>query len=370
MASEKNAYYNYVDDDGNVHTIRLFGKSMKELDVKFQNFLLSSKRRKAPTVREFVEHTYKPSYYPTLRPTCISNYDQYFKLNIFPFMGNACMSDVGVDTVQSFINWMATASEHGRKKNLNEPTIKRVLGLLKRIFTIAYEMHIIDDIPVKRTLIKINAEKGGHHKPLADEEIHHVRDSVPRLENENERLYMALLAFTGMRLEEILGLKWEDIHLEGKYILVKRAVTYPDKNKPHVDHTKTEHSDRTVVISNGLVEILRRSQKESGYVLGGENPLPYSTKERIFRRAKAKLGIVGYDNHDFRTTFATQLCESGLTSKETAGLLGHADTRMVENVYARARHSGNMKHLSTIEEIMSPMVSSAEQANSHQSKTV
>jgi len=66
------------------------------------------------------------------------------------------------------------------------------------------------------------------------------------------------------------------------------------------------------------------------------------------RKAFVNLGIKGFNNHDFRTTFATQLCELGISSKEVADLLGYADTRMVETVYANRRHEGIMKHSNLI----------------------
>ena len=43
------------------------------------------------------------------------------------------MDQVTVATIQQFYDWMATAGEHGRKKNLNACTIRRVSGLASRI---------------------------------------------------------------------------------------------------------------------------------------------------------------------------------------------------------------------------------------------
>ena len=60
---------------------------------------------------------------------------------------------------------------------------------------------------------------------------------------------------------------------------------------------------------------------------------------------------MGFTDYDFRTTFGTQLKESGKTSAQVADLLGHADTRMVERIYARTRHEGVMKHLKAVEEL-------------------
>ena len=50
-----------------------------------------------------------------------------------------------------------------------------------------------------------------------------------------------------------------------------------------------------------------------------------------------------FNNYDFRTTYGTELCEAGLSSKQVGDMMGHADTRMVETVYARSRHEGIMR---------------------------
>lgn len=63
------------------------------------------------------------------------------------------------------------------------------------------------------------------------------------------------------------------------------------------------------------------------------------------------MGIEGYNNHDFRTTFGTQLKENGMTSAQVADLMGHADTRMVETVYARTREEGIQKRRVDIEKL-------------------
>ena len=68
-----------------------------------------------------------------------------------------------------------------------------------------------------------------------------------------------------------------------------------------------------------------------------------------YRSAFKHLGIVGFCAYDFRTTFATQLKESGMATSAIADLMGHADTRMVETVYARTRKEGVMKHLDALE---------------------
>ena len=305
------------------------------------------------SVKEFIETVYKPTFFPTLKPKTKYNYEKYLSLNIIPFLGDYPMNAVKVDTIQQFFNWMATAGERGRKKNLNKSTIERVRGLTSHIFRIAIEMGYIHDSPFKSTLLRIKAEEGGHHTALDDDEINEIETLIPQLEDEEERLYMTLTVFMGLRPEEVFGLQWEDLHLEQNYGQVKRVVVHPDKSKALVDTPKTAFSSRTFLITSKPQAILKAAQKESGFILGGESPWCYSRTQRVKRRAFKHLGISGYTPYDFRTTFATRAKESGQTSAQVADLLGHKDTRMVERIYARTRHQSVMKQLEVIERLNS-----------------
>lgn len=306
---------------------------------------------KTPTVRQFVEETYAPTFIARLAPKTVVNYRLYLDLNILPFLGDMPMDQVTVATIQQFYDWMATAGEHGRKKNLNACTIRRVSGLASRIFKVAMEMKIIPETPFKHSLLNIRAEEAGHHKAMTDEEIQRVRQAIPHLQDRNERLYMGLLAYTGMRPEEALGMCWENVVLEQQYAKVVQAVTYPGNSRAYIGKPKTAHAARTVLLPKVLVEILRPEQQPRGFILGGDKPWCYSHKTQVSKRALAHLHLEGYSDADFRTTFGTQMKEYGKTSAEVADLMGHADTRMVERVYARTRHEGVMKHLYAVEKI-------------------
>ena len=100
-----------------------------------------------------------------------------------------------------------------------------------------------------------------------------------------------------------------------------------------------------------LVEILIPCVQSAGFICGGEQPWTWTVMDNIKQRAYKKLQIKGFSNYDFRSTFGTQLKESGLSSAIVADLMGHADTRMVETVYARTRHEGVMKQLEAVEAI-------------------
>lgn len=357
MASKYRETYTYRDEQGRKQTIRFNGKDKRDTDEQFQRFLCSRYETvTSPTVREFVEKVYRPDFVSTLSPTTRDNYNNMLNLNILPFMGDMRMDDVSVAVIQRFMTWMATAGEQGRKKNLTEDTIKRVCGLVSRIFTIAVDMRQTRDNPVKCSLLRNQGEKSEHHKAATDDDTVRVKRSIPTLENEQQRLFVALLVYTGMRREEVCGLRWEHLNIENGYGEVKQAVVYVGSSRrAYIKQPKSKTSIRTFIIPQALAAILEPCRQERGYIIHGEDtekPACYSRVQRTSRKAFEALGIKGkYCNHDWRATYGTQLSEKGATSKNVADLMGHADSRMVETVYAKTRHESVMKQRETVEKL-------------------
>lgn len=312
--------------------------------------------KKKITLKDFVEQKYKPSYFSGLAETTKANYEQYLRLNIYPFMGHMYLTDINVLTIQDFYNWMAEAGSHGRKNDLNKHTIDRVSGFLSRILKIAAEVGLIDKSPVNRDLLKNNGKKASNHKPLHKADIIKVRSGIPKLKLERQRLFVALLAYTGMRPEEILGLRWECVDLENGICHMIRTVTYPDKKRAVVQEGgKTELSVRQINLVPDVVAVLRQVENKMGYVVHGKDnmsPCPRTTYVKTYTAAFRQLGIDGYVPYDFRTNFATECCEQGFTAKQTADMMGHADTRMVEKVYAKRRSEGVIQYREELSRMM------------------
>lgn len=306
-------------------------------------------------LKDFIENEYKPTYFAGLAETTKETQRQYLEYNVYPFLGDMYLADINVITIQNFFNWMAEGKKHGRKKNINQNSINNVSKVLNKIFNVAVAMHYIDENPIKRVLLKNPGEASAHHKALTKEDARRAREEIPKLANERQRLFMALLAFdTGMRPEEILGLRWEDINLEEGYLEIKRTVTYPDKNKPHLkDGGKTARSARPIIINPALAEVLKTATERSGYIVHGKTTedIPCkATYQRTYERAFTALGLNGYTPYDWRSTFATELCEMGNSSKIVADMMGHSTTRMVDTVYAPMRKEGILANRNIIDQ--------------------
>ena len=361
MASKFRATYTYTDAQGKQHTIRLNGQSKQDTDLQFQEFLgqpaLPAKKT-VKTLRQFVLEDYRPTFTTNLCPTTLKSYTMFEENYIFPNIGDKPLDTITVKDIQALMDWLAYGKKNGLQKNIVAGTIDRVKGHLSTIFEIAKEMGLISETPVKNKLLKNNGEDSSHHKAMLPAEYADVRKKALALSNPRHQLYACLLAYTGMRIEEILGLKWELVNLDGGYCYVQEVVTYPDKSLPYIDpNPKTESSARTVILPPPVVDVFRKHAKPSGFVLSAgrnaQEAMPYVTYQRMYRETFRELGIHGkYTNHDFRASYATWLKESGVEISSAADLMGHKDTRMMSRVYAPTRHESIIAHQNLINSLV------------------
>lgn len=103
--------------------------------------------------------------------------------------------------------------------------------------------------------IKIHSRVITERQCVSEEEFERIA-SLLHLLDDNARLYMALVMYTGMRRGEVLGLCWKDIDPERNEIHVVRNVTYPKKNQGVIGTPKTESGKRTIPIASALLQQL------------------------------------------------------------------------------------------------------------------
>lgn len=156
-----------------------------------------------------------------------------------------------------------------------------------------------------------------------------------------------LLGFaTGMRLGELLGLKWTDI--QGDMIHIARStamVTHVDKDGNReryreVWDTKTENSVRDIPMLPSTIALLREHKKKQYEFFGAQCEFVFTTESgamvdhssfrRSYQRMLERAGIPYRKFHAVRHTFATEAIRSGMNVKDLQMLMGHAD---IETTY-------------------------------------
>jgi len=115
---------------------------------------------------------------------------------------------------------------------------------------------------------------------------------------------------TGLRLGEILNLKWENVDMDREVITV----------------TETKSSKiRHIPINNHLKETLKCVKLTNDKVFCDNNGRPMDSIKTAFKNAIRRSGIRYCRFHDLRHTFASRLVEKNVNIVTVKELLGHAD---------------------------------------------
>jgi integrase len=164
---------------------------------------------------------------------------------------------------------------------------------------------------------------------FSDEELKRIGDALSAAEKaQSERpgalLLVRLLATTGMRLSEALGITWEDVDLVARTIRLRDA----------------KAGARLVHLGAAAAATLDGVEPKRGYVVnrGDPNtPLTTSMAERTWCRIRKAAELSDGRLHDLRHTVGTLAALSGANAFAVRDLLGHKTLAMTNRYVERAR---------------------------------
>jgi integrase len=164
---------------------------------------------------------------------------------------------------------------------------------------------------------------------LTPPEIRRLLDAA----HEPVRTLLLCAVLTGMRRGELLGLRWEDIDLEGHRIFVRRALWRGKFVTP-----KSRRSRRTIDLAPTLRAALAKfpSRFQGGLVFcspDGEPINPDAFAQRDWARALRRAELRRIRFHDLRHTYASLLIAQGAHPKYIQAQLGHASIQTTLDRY-------------------------------------
>lgn len=171
------------------------------------------------------------------------------------------------------------------------------------------------------------------------------------LENEKWYHYGILLSlYTGLRLGEVIALKWQNVDIKNKLIYIDKTVSNISQNHKTLtieSLPKTQSSIRVIPISKQLQIILKKLKQisENDYVITSHNNKRISPRayQKSFDNLLKKLHIKHYGFHALRHTFATRLLENGVDIKTISELLGHSSPTITLNRYVHTNLQNKRK---------------------------
>jgi integrase len=325
-------------------------------------------RRQTPTVREYCEKWLLMKS-ANIRETTMIDYRSKVNRHIIASIGDMRMGEVTADDIR-----MALVPVSKKSASV----FKSVTVLYKCIFRSALESKIIDRDPT----IYISPDRGGVPQkdriPLTDKQVNQLLSATKGLP---PYLFIMIGLYTGLRREEILGLKWDSVYLdeEAPYLTVRRA-WHTENNRPVIlTELKTRAAKRNVPIPERLLTEMKKAKETSTseFVIANSDgePLSYTQFRGLWRYVKTRtavdrvnyryvngqkiasvihpvLGEKARNNgkvvysldfectpHQLKHTYITNLIYASVDPKTVQYLAGHESSKITMDIYAKAKYN-------------------------------
>ena len=153
------------------------------------------------------------------------------------------------------------------------------------------------------------------------------RDAAHVALDEQDGEFVRLAAYTGLRLGELLALRWRDIDLKGSVVTVARAMS------AGVETTTKSGRVRRVPLPEQAVEALTRLRQRPDFTAADEfvfadptvgRPLNPVTVRKRFKQARDAVGARPLRFHDLRHTYGSLLAAAGVDLVTIKEMMGHS----------------------------------------------
>lgn len=261
------------------------------------------------------------------RPKSRQNYRLLLERHIRPFWGGKVLSDVQPYGVETWLREMPYSPE----------TKRHIKSMVYRLFELAMKRGWTEVQRNPMSLVRVKGRKRVVEKVvLTPDQMQIVRESL-----EDPYLLMAELScYLGLRICEVLGLKWEDYAASAKTLSIRRSAV-----DGVVGDVKSEASRDVIPLSDEFAVLLNRWRKTAPTSEGGwmfpsvVTGRPYHAGillRRHLRPLAKKVGVPRLGWHTFRHTFRSWLDAVGTAVGVQQRMMRHADVTTTMNVYGKA----------------------------------
>ena len=233
-----------------------------------------------------------------------------------------------------------------------QTTIDKIYQLLSQAFRRSIDRRYIIENPMLKEEVKKpkSDKKTKNVEALTLEEEKKLIDILINQESSHKyKNIILLMLFTGMRIGEVLALRYDNIKnsISKTQFFVNDTLTRDDEDNVILreednNRTKTKNSARWIDITPEVKQILENSLKN--YIINPDNLLFYdevdcrlitpSEVNSYLRRINSKYKISkNMHNHMLRHTFATRLIEAGTDIDVIKNKLGHKKIETTINTY-------------------------------------
>ena len=320
-----------------------------------QTTLFGDIRRDDVTVADFL-HSWIATH--NGKPTTIADYQQKIDTDLVPLIGDKLLHKLDLTDVRFMVAELRTAPRRGGRV-LAARSINNIVSVLEAALNQAKREKLISENPAEGVFVPENDLK--EITPWNHDQIERFMAEMQR-----ERLYslFSLIAATGIRRGEAVGLSWSSLELDGAdygVMFIRQTLVVPTGKGPLLQASpKTRRSKRPIVIPADVVTDLKAwkmSQAEErlsfgpgwGAELGADtqghvdtdlvftNQMGGAIKPdwvtRTLQKVGTQAGVPHGTTHNLRHAWATNAMKNGVSLSLVSEMLGHTMLSTTDNLY-------------------------------------
>lgn len=260
-----------------------------------------------------------------IRNSSYNNYLYTIKNRVKPKLGSFNVKEITRKMLQEYIVQQS--------KKLKHETVVNITKVLSQSFKYAIDNNYIIENPYRG--IKVPKDKCIKElkvfKPDEVEKILSVRGYSQQKKNIVNIAYR-----TGMRIGEILALKWEDINFEKAFLTVRRTLSSYNNGCAEICEPKTKGSCRRIDLDGISMEIFKNTKRNGEYVFCKSDGTVLSRQciYQSFKRMCESANVQYHSFHTLRHTHASVLLSANVHPKIVQERLGHAKISTTLDTYS------------------------------------
>ena len=343
-----------VNEKGRPRIKALYGKTERDVKKKLKDFQKEFYKNDQSVVqRSTVENYMRTWLYENkqnlLKPKSFDRLEQTVLYQVIPLVGHIQLAAFQSSDVQTMLNTL-------KKNGLSYSTVKKAYDAVNECFrtgviqkTVLFNPALGVAVPAKKTFGKSEI------RYYNNDEVNKLCEAATAVYTNGKRVYrlgdgIIVDLNTGLRMAELLALKWTEVDFERRMIVVNATRVIIKDRADNAEHkytvieqnsAKTATSIREIDMNDACYEALMRLKEITGrfdYVLSTKdgNPMTPRYLDRMLRKIAIAAGFSEdkvYGLHALRHTFASRLFAAGEDVKTVSELLGHSDITITYNTY-------------------------------------
>lgn len=348
------AHIRWTDIHGVEHQKKVGRFRTQREATEFRDKFLSDVRSgrtlgtQTPKLCDYLTKEWLPQRQSELKPSTYETYDTIVNRYIIPHIGELRLHELTPRRIEDFFKHLqaqgATGHRGGQSGPLSSKSISNISGVLNRALRDAQRWEMINHNPVS-----VAVKPPVKHAEIQVWTPEQLGTFVEHITEHRLCGPYTLIATTGMRRGEILGLTWDNVDLEKQQIAIN-TTRIRAGNAVVYQSPKSDASRRTISIDAHTTEALRKwriAQAEERLAIGehwpdkkghvvtepdGRLPDP-NTFTRRFKAICQKLKLPVIRLHDLRHSYVVASRKAGVPLKTISARVGHADINVTSRVY-------------------------------------